>query len=117
MRLLVAALALAGALTAAQARDRGQFGTPDPAISTWFKSLHSTGGAWCCDQADGARVEDPNWRIEPNGTYSVRLDGDWQPVKPEAVVTATNRVGYAVAWTYFQNGKQVARCFMPGTSS
>jgi hypothetical protein len=101
----------------AAARDHGQFGATDPAISQWFRSLRSVGGAWCCDQADGSRVEDPNWRIEQDGTYSVRLDGDWQRMPPNAIVTATNRVGFAVAWTYLVDGHQVARCFMPGTTS
>src|SRR5215831_5553628 len=96
------------------ARDNGQYAQQSPEIRNWFKGLHTQTGVSCCDTADGTRVEDPDWRINPNGTYSVRLDGEWQVVAADAVILDKNRVGYTIVWTYFQDGKRMVRCLMPG---
>ena len=96
------------------ARDAGQYSQVSPEIRTWFKGLRSQAGVSCCDTADGTRVEDPDWRINSNGTYSVKLDGEWQNVPADAVILDKNRVGYTIVWTYFQDGKRMVRCLMPG---
>lgn len=113
---VVVAVAAGLWLGAAQARDNGQWGSVDPATRAWFQGLRNAQGAICCDTGDGHRVEDPNWRIEADGTYSVLLDGHWQPVPPEMEVKAQNRIGYAVAWMWPPYAP-VLRCFMPGASS
>lgn len=120
----VVPLAFAGAISliciSAPARDLGQYDTINPAVRQWFKGLHDKGNVSCCDFADGSRLEDPDWRMEQNGTYSVRLDGDWKSVPEQSVITERNRVGFAVVWTFIQYGpnpgqeRHQIRCFMPG---
>src|SRR5262249_42421056 len=66
------------------------------------------------DTADGTRVEDPDWRPAGDG-YEVRINGQWMAVPPEAGLTATNRVGYAIVWRWTdEDGVTYVRCFLPG---
>lgn len=117
-----AALALAGALspTSAHARDLGQWSHVDPQIRACFHSLRSLEGGFCCDGADGVRIEDPNWHDNQDGTYSVTLDGVLQMIDLGHVTNAaTCGARYAIAWTFIEwiDGKPQhrIRCFSPGT--
>src|SRR4051812_44931974 len=76
----------------------------------WFDSLKGGHGVSCCSNADGLRLDDPDW--EYNGSeYRVKLDGDWLSVPPDALVTATNRVGYAIVWPWKDyQGKTQIHC-------
>lgn len=116
-------LALAGALLLAHAmlivvapalaRDDGRYAQSPH--KQWFDSLKNQLGSMCCTNADGQRVEDPDWEF--NGTsYRVRLNGQWHDVDPRLVVTATNVVGFAVVWPYMDQDKVLIRCFMPGSA-
>lgn len=116
-RAVVPTLVLVLACSAAPARDAGQFDQADPDTRSWFRGLRDGNGMGCCDFADGTRLEDPDWRIETDGTYAVRIDGAWQAVPADAVVKDRNRIGYPVVWTYFANGRRVVRCFMPGAGA
>ena len=107
-----AALLLLLAALPAAARDRGQYGATDPATRAWFKGLHSAAGTWCCDEADGMRVEDPNWRLAGDH-YEVFRNGAWEAVPVDALVTAKNKVGFAVLWAP-PAGRIL--CFMPGAA-
>lgn len=98
----------------AVARDQGQWSGVDPATRQWFRGLTNQQGQVCCDTSDGSRVEDPDWRVEGDG-YAVLIAGKWQPVPPELVVRGTNRIGFAIAWTWPPTSPSL-RCFMPGTA-
>lgn len=102
LRLLAALILCALAVPASARYD----GPSDP----WFATLRNSNGFPCCDGSDGHRIEDVDWRHNPDGTYSVRINGDWQPINPELIVKERNRKGYAVLWT-FSGGMT---CFMPG---
>ena len=107
---LLALLLLAGP---ASAVDNGQWGH-DPATSEWFKSLHNPNGLPCCDYTDGTRIEDPaSWRDNKDGSYEVFARDQWVHVPKEKVVTAINRVGYAILW--WAPGVAGPYCFLPGT--
>jgi hypothetical protein len=84
----------------------------DPQTSQWFKSLRSPQGVSCCDYVDGVRLEDPEWRQTEDASYEVFARGAWHKIPPEHVVTATNRVGYAILW--WPAGYEEPSCFLPG---
>jgi hypothetical protein len=98
------------------ARDDGRFAASQ--LKAWFDQLAS-GKGLCCSFADGRRVEDVDWDSGgPNGTFRVRLDGQWIDVPPEAVVTEPNRFGAAVVWPYQDAaGTTQIRCFIPGAGT
>ena len=51
-----------------------------------------------------------------DGSYRVRLQGEWVVVPDEALVTEPNRFGPAVMWPYLDaSGATQIRCFLPGT--
>lgn len=109
MRLLISALIfLALLISQALARDpEGRY--TDSPLKNWFKSLHNKRDVSCCEQADGQRVEAPDWRHEDEGAYSVRLNGEWVRVDPSEVISE-NKVGYAIVWLFQGH----ITCFMPG---
>lgn len=82
----------------------------------WFDQLRNKSGNRCCSDADGRRVEDPDWYQTEKG-YRVKLKpgGDWVDVPDSSVIIERNKVGYAMVWlTGDQND---VYCFMPGSSS
>jgi len=107
------ALLLAGSAmaTPAFARDLdGRYaGSP---LKSWFDSLKSGKGP-CCSDADGYAVSDPDWESK-NGSYRVRIDGEWHDVPPDAVITEPNRAGRTMVWPIRGYGGLTIRCFMPG---
>jgi hypothetical protein len=111
-------LAIATLLLAlpAGARDLGQWSHVDPKTREWFRGLTNSASQVCCDEADGQRVEDPNWRIESDGSYSVAINGQRTKVPPELLVKGGNRVGFAIVWLW-PPYKPELRCFMPGTET
>lgn len=110
---LIAALALAGALLPAQARDDGRYANSP--LHEWFNHLAS-GKGLCCSLADGVSLEDPDWR-NANGRYQVRIDGDWIDVPDDAVITEPNKAGKAYVWPLRGIDGLTIRCFMPGGMS
>lgn len=84
----------------------------DAATSQWFKSLRAPTGIPCCDYADGVRLEDPEWRESQDGTYSVFAKGKWWAIDKDHIVTAPNRVGYAILW--WPEHWDHPSCFLPG---
>ena len=48
-----------------------------PELNSWYQSLYSEEGAWCCDGTDVTRLTDPQWMIR-NGQYEVFLENEWQ---------------------------------------
>src|SRR5271169_288955 len=69
-------------------------------LKPWFDQLAS-GKGLCCSFADGKSVEDVDWDTGgANGSFRVRLDGQWIDVPDEAVVKEPNRFGPAVVWPY-----------------
>jgi hypothetical protein len=109
----IAALALAAFAFAngAWPRDNGKWGH-DPETSAWFKSLKNQIGIPCCDYADGTRIEDPEWKENDDGSYTVFAKGEWHTISRPRVVTGTNRIGYAILWwpAYWPEPS----CFLPG---
>jgi hypothetical protein len=114
----LASLAIAAILLlptgSAGARDDGRYaGSP---LKQWFDSLKSGKGP-CCSDADGVTVSDPDWDSK-EGHYRVRLDGEWIDVPDDAVITQPNRYGRTVVWPIRSPvGKQMIRCFLPGSMS
>ncbi|WLB49244.1 hypothetical protein QIH93_15120 [Bradyrhizobium ottawaense] len=82
-----------------------------PNLDGWFKSLHSKGGAWCCNGDD---AEEAEWDTA-GGKYRVKIDGQWIDIPDEAIVEGPNRVGGARVWSMHQDGKPAVRCFLPGS--
>ena len=39
-----------------------------PELNSWYQSLYSEEGAWCCDGTDVTRLTDPQWMIK-DGQY------------------------------------------------
>lgn len=83
-------------------------------LHDWFKGLSTPGGGLCCDLADGTGIEAIDWFID-HGHYVVKVDGAFVEVPDNKVVKEPNRFGQAVVWTFYQNGIQTVRCFMPGS--
>lgn len=96
----------------AQARDDGRYANSP--MKPWFESLRNKDGVQCCDVADGMALSDVDWDTR-DGHYRVRLDEQWVMVPDDRVITQPNRVGRAIVWPQYFNGKPVVRCFMPGT--
>lgn len=97
-------------------RNHGQYAQSD--LGQWFDGLENGDGTNCCSYADGVKIEGPDWHQtgDPAFPDEVYLDGDWIKVPREAIVKATNRVGFAVVWPVVTPGaKTWVRCFMPGT--
>jgi hypothetical protein len=97
------------------ARDLGQYSHIDPQIKTWVEGLKNQEGVGCCATADGFPAE-AEWDMEGNH-YRVRIDGEWQDVPPQAVISEPNRLGHATVWYWYRDGKPQIRCFLPGSGS
>ncbi len=99
---------------ALSARDDGRFANSP--LKPWFDKLAS-GKGLCCSFADGLKVEDVDWDTQ-DGSYRVRLQGQWVVVPDAALITEANRYGPAVVWPYQDaaNATQI-RCFMPGAGA
>jgi hypothetical protein len=110
--ILMIAFALALA-SPAPGRDDGRYGQSP--LKPWFDGLKSRDGVSCCSNADGLRLEDPEWEQTPAG-FRVKLDGEWWEVPDGALITVPNRVGYAMVWPAFDGGKLIIRCFRPGSA-
>ena len=85
-------------------------------LKPWFDKLANGHKELCCSIADGRVVEDPD--IDMTGAkcaeaICVRIDGQWLPVYPWAVVTEPNRAGPAMVWP----AGQWIRCFLPGAGA
>jgi hypothetical protein len=79
----------------------------------WVKSLHSPGGAWCCDISDGRALLDADWQSK-GGHYQVKLRDDWLDVPDDAVIGEPNKLGQTIVWMQYKNGEPVVVCFLPG---
>ena len=106
----------------------------------WWNALGS-GKGLCCSFADGAIAKDVDWSVQNEGqhckkvegdgndyqgTYCVRLLGEWWLVPKQAVITEPNRFGPAVVWPVWANivkdGATIQilhdiRCFLPGAGA
>lgn len=82
-----------------------------PEMEGWFRSLHSKGGAWCCNGDD---AEEAEWDTS-GGKYRVRIEGQWLDVPDDAVVEGPNRAGVAKVWAWHMMGQPAVRCFLPGS--
>jgi hypothetical protein len=84
----------------------------DAVTREWFRSLRSAVGIPCCDYADGVRIEDPDWRENEDGSYSVFARGGWQRIEKNQLVPGRNRIGYAILW--WPEHWDHPSCFLPG---
>jgi hypothetical protein len=84
-------------------------------LKPWFDGLKSGKGA-CCTDADGKVVEDADWQSK-DGSYRVKIDGEWYDVPDDAVITEPNRAGRTMVWPIKAWGTINIRCFMPGSMS
>lgn len=106
IRLLVASLLIA-MIVPVLARDDGRYAQSP--LKGWFDSLKSKTGHGCCSVADGQET-DYDIRGE---SYWAPIDGVWQPVPDEAVITEPNKVGHAMKWIMIEDGVKKFRCFIP----
>jgi hypothetical protein len=110
MRLVCAAVLGAPVLyygtSVVRAMDNGQY--VNSPLKPWFDSLKSKKG-FCCSVADG---QDTEYEMRDKH-YWAPIDGVWQPVPDEAVITEPNKVGRAMKWIYMENGQKRFRCFLP----
>jgi len=90
------------------ARDDGRYAQSP--LKPWFDSLKSQKG-FCCSVADGQETE---YEMR-DSNYWAPIDGVWQPVPTEAVITQPNKVGRAMKWIYMENGQKKFRCFLPAS--
>lgn len=106
-------LPLLFAVTAALARDRGQYEHVSPEIRRWFRDLRSPDGhSFCCDEVDCLRTEahlsGDHWRARAP-------DGKWIDIPPNRVIhDRGNPVGEPIlceTWAF--DGWNVL-CFVPG---
>jgi hypothetical protein len=112
-RIVLGGMVAAAFTSLALAHNDGRFPQSDPEISAWIHGLTDQNGAGCCDTADGYPAE-VDWDTEANG-YRVRIDGEWKPVPPSAVITKPNKLGYAVVWYFKAHDQVLIRCFLPGS--
>ena len=85
-----------------------------PEQQTWTRGLRGYNNQLCCDHADGI---DPDWDMTPTG-YIVRWRGEWLKVRPDALITAPNKLGVARAWVWLdETGKWTVKCFLPGPAT
>lgn len=82
-------------------------------LGDWIKGLRSPAGGLCCEEADGHRIDDVDWRGEADGSYSVRIEGAWVKLNADQVVREPNRLGSAMVWIW-QNR---ITCFLPGAGT
>jgi len=75
----------------------------------WVESLKNGQGVSCCDNSDGFKVEDPDWR-NVGDTFEVKIDGNWKQLEEHQIITEPNRIGYAMVWIW----RGSITCFMPG---
>lgn len=93
----------------ALARDDGRYAQSP--LKDWVRGLKDKNSVPCCDEADGEEVE--GWSTD-GGVYRVKIKGEWHDVPDSALLAIPNRLGFARAWVYFQDGKVRVRCFLPG---
>lgn len=115
MRLFLGML-FAGLLTSALAHDHGR-----PELDSWFKGLHSTVGASCCDGSDAFSVIDPDWdtTVDEDFPFKVKYSGVWLKVPKGSVVKGPNKAGPAQLWPTQDEdgGTPGVRCFLPGAGA
>ena len=96
----------------ALSKDNGQWNL-DPETSQWFRSLKNGNGTPCCDMTDGSRIEDPgDYIANDDGSYEVKVEGEWQHVEANRVLKGSNRVGYAILWR-MPGPPHTIWCFLP----
>lgn len=110
------ALALYILATSAGAVTENHWSDATPAIREWFRSMRSPFGRLCCAEADGHRT---NYEMRGN-QYWVPINGQWQPVPPEAVIHGERSpFGDAVVWYQQESQYEVPTghwrivCFVP----
>lgn len=103
------ALVLGWLMASALARDDGRYAQSP--LKDWVKSLRDKNHVPCCDEADGEEVE--GWSTD-GGVYRVKVKGQWLEVPDSALLDIPNRLGYARAWIFHQDGQVRVRCFLPG---
>jgi len=82
-------------------------------LHDWFENLHNQINGKCCAEADGSPVDDDAWKIQGRH-YAVKIDGSWEIIPDDKLVTESNKFGKAVLWMVHTDGKPVVRCFLPG---
>lgn len=120
--LALAGLAVAAAYAMLLAAARAHLAQATPEMNEWLSQQSNGRGDMCCSSADGSTIPDVDWQTTPDGKhYQVRLEGQWRDVDDNKVVTAPNRFGPAVVWTYRTQaaigGRLEIRCFMPGAGA
>ena len=106
----IIALFILWTVDSAATRDDGRHAQSDPATKEWFNSLKSKRGESCCAEADGVKLDDPQWRETADG-YEVVTGGGWRKIPETAVLDIPNRVGFAMVWLW---GGEI-KCFIAGT--
>jgi len=107
--------------TAARARDLdGRYANSDPATREFFRSQTNRNGVNCCDESDGKRVNDAEWRTSATG-YEVLINGKWVAVPDHAVLDGRTArppgLAGAIVWIWpgtENSASPIVTCFLPG---
>jgi len=83
---------------------------PKTDLTPWFESLKSSGGGYCCAQADGRETE----YDMKDGHYVVSINGKSVQVPDDRVLTQPNRHGHAMVWLDYKGD---IRCFIPSSGA
>jgi len=86
-----------------------------PGLDGWYSGLKNGNERLCCGgpSIDATTLDGPDWETK-DGSYRVRLEGEWHDVPPEAVLTEPNKDGRTLVWPSHNDGMVTIRCFMPG---
>lgn len=108
LRLLLAGALTLASLSAALAKDTGEFTHIPQDLRNKF--FHDPTIQACCSEADGHPA---TWRASPEG-YEVLIEGEWMHVPPNAVLhRKDNPTGDSIIWFGYRDGKPFIRCFIP----
>lgn len=117
------ALALVMTLVTIPARPRdldGRYANGDPATREFFRSQRNRNGVNCCDESDGQRIGDAEWRIGRDG-YEVMIGGRWVRVPDHAIldggVSRPPGLAGAIVWIWPGTEKTdapIVTCFLAG---
>lgn len=116
-----AGLALVASCAPARARDLdGRYAQSDPQTRHFFKSQRNKNNVNCCDESDGTRLSDAEWRIGRDG-YEVLVSGRWVRVPDHAVLDGSTPrppgLAGAIVWIWPGTEKTdapIVTCFLAG---
>jgi hypothetical protein len=89
-----------------------------PDLDNWAMSLKNGGGVPCCDNGEAVPLQEPDWKVNADGHYTVFIDGEWVEVPDSAIVDGPNHYGQVLVWYTHSPGFPVyVRCMLPAAGT